>query len=432
MPPRRQPTQAEAEPVDRAGTARSTRSGSRTTTPQDQPLRAPSHTNRRNPRTLAVDDDVQPAPGQGFAPLTALDSRQSVPAGSRSRTITPAALPAQASQPRTPPRATASNQPLQTPARIAANHLLLRLNTQASMTSPGPPLRNNSSDESEQDDDESENSEGDTSLPPRRPHVNRRRGVPFIQPFSPVNEAVAPPPGQDRSQAARATDKWTGYRIDQNNFAWAEESVLAANLKTADCQAFYGEHTQHGGFKCKLCPQPYAAASSLTTRRTHLGKAHLPEYLALIETRQLPNKLPNFLKQKREEQRARNSVRTTFSAKALEDQLLKVIVANDLSINLIDNRDFRDLLLLLRESLEDNNIPHRNTILYILVGEQQAEGRDTAVAPFLGNGAHRERDGCLKRQRGIFFGGYLRGYYGSSDMFPAFRSLNCWFPTQFR
>ena len=84
---------------------------------------------------------------------------------------------------------------------------------------------------------------------------------------------------------------------------------------------------------CLLPPffrQPYAAASSLTTRRTHLGKAHLPEYLALIETCQLPNKLPNFLKQKREEQRARDSARTTFSAKALEDQLLKVIVANDL------------------------------------------------------------------------------------------------------
>jgi hypothetical protein len=76
--------------------------------------------------------------------------------------------------------------------------------------------------------------------------------------------------------------------------------------------------------------QLYASASSLTTRRKHLGKAHLPEYLALIQARGLPNKLPNALRQQREEQRARDSARTMFSAKSFEDQLVTVIVANDL------------------------------------------------------------------------------------------------------
>ncbi|KAJ7767722.1 hypothetical protein B0H16DRAFT_1453343 [Mycena metata] len=43
-------------------------------------------------------------------------------------------------------------------------------------------------------------------------------------------------------------------------------------------------------------------------------------------------------------------------------------------------------------------------LLYILGGEQQADGRDTAFAPFLGNGAHcnkphRDRDPREKRQR---------------------------------
>ena len=32
------------------------------------------------------------------------------------------------------------------------------------------------------------------------------------------------------------------------------------------------------------------------------------------------------------------------------------------SINLIENRDFRDLLLLLCESLQDSDIPHQNTL----------------------------------------------------------------------
>lgn len=123
--------------------------------------------------------------------------------------------------------------------------------------------------------------------------------------------------------------------------------------------------------------QLYAAASSLTTRRGHLGKAHLPEYLELIQARGLPNKLPHALKQQREEQRARDAARTAFSVKTFEDQLVTVIVSNDLvcstplrspvlscvqSINLIENRDFRDLLLLLRESLQDNDIPHRSTL----------------------------------------------------------------------
>ncbi|KAJ7478513.1 hypothetical protein FB451DRAFT_1172845 [Mycena latifolia] len=253
------------------------------------------------------------------------------------RTVTPAAPPLQALQPHTPPRAAPHTRPPflpQTPGRVAAIHLRSCLNTQTLMASPGPPLRNQSDDESEQDDEESENlgitldSDEEASPLPRRSHFNRRRGIPPVQPFPQVNDAVVQQQ-QGRSQAGGANDKWNGYRVDQDSFAWATDTVLEANSKSADCQAFYEEHIQ--GFKCKLCPQLYAAASSLTTRRNHLGKAHLPEYLALIQARGLPKKLPNALKQQREKQRARDSARTTFSVKTLEDQLLTVIVANDLT-----------------------------------------------------------------------------------------------------
>ncbi|KAJ6524671.1 hypothetical protein B0H10DRAFT_1964876 [Mycena sp. CBHHK59/15] len=52
--------------------------------------------------------------------------------------------------------------------------------------------------------------------------------------------------------------------------------------------------------------QIYAAACSLTTRRGNLAKLHDPEYLALIRTRGLPNKLPKAMQQQREEQCVKN------------------------------------------------------------------------------------------------------------------------------
>ncbi|KAJ7911863.1 hypothetical protein B0H13DRAFT_2327990 [Mycena leptocephala] len=67
---------------------------------------------------------------------------------------------------------------------------------------------------------------------------------------------------------------------------------------------------------------------------------------------------------------------------AFEEQLVTVIVSNDLasppllaltqliyaqSINLIENHDFRDLLLLLRESLQDGDIPHRTKLRSLIL-----------------------------------------------------------------
>ncbi|KAJ6627089.1 hypothetical protein B0H10DRAFT_1941289 [Mycena sp. CBHHK59/15] len=153
----------------------------------------------------------------------------------------------------------------------------------------------------------------------------------------------------------------------RDKYAWAENDVLKANTKSADCQAFFGEHIEHRGYKCSLCPQVCASGSSLTTRRRHLGKEHLPEYLTLMDTRKLPNKLPDALIKQRKEQRARDLQHTAFSIQAFEDQLITVFVSNDLSINLIENCDFRDLLLLLRESVQDGDIPHRTKLRTLIL-----------------------------------------------------------------
>ncbi|KAF8215539.1 hypothetical protein K438DRAFT_2104743 [Mycena galopus ATCC 62051] len=147
--------------------------------------------------------------------------------------------------------------PPRTPGCVAANHLHSWLNAQTLMASPGPPLRNPSNNESEQDNkDFQENlgisldSDEEGSPPPCLPHFNRR-GLPPVQPFPHVNEAVAQ---RQQGRSGGANDKWNGYEIDWDSFAWAEDTVLAMNSKSADCQAFYGKHIQHHGSICKLCP----------------------------------------------------------------------------------------------------------------------------------------------------------------------------------
>ncbi|KAJ7776037.1 hypothetical protein DFH07DRAFT_766980 [Mycena maculata] len=101
-PARRQPAK-EPAPVDPARTTScSTRSSSHPTAPQEQPQRAPARSNQRNPlsrTTATVQDETEPEPGRGFAPLTELG-----------RTVTPAAPPLQLLQPHMPPRAAQHNR----------------------------------------------------------------------------------------------------------------------------------------------------------------------------------------------------------------------------------------------------------------------------------------------------------------------------------
>lgn len=160
-----------------------------------------------------------------------------------------------------PPRSTPSNPlqfaPPQTPGRAAANRLLSRLNQQSQVASPGPPVRDISDEGSDSDEDE----------PVGRPRLPRPRLQPLTS-LSPSGEEESPPPSRPSRSRARGTtaprsappasegiqDPWRGYCIDDAQYAWAEDSVLKANTRSADCQAFFGEHTEHRGFMCKLCP----------------------------------------------------------------------------------------------------------------------------------------------------------------------------------
>ncbi|KAJ7923176.1 hypothetical protein B0H13DRAFT_1865131 [Mycena leptocephala] len=175
-----------------------------------------------------------------------------------------------------PARSTTSPQPPQTPGRAAANRLLSRLNQQSQMVSPGPLTRGRGDDESDSDEDEPEtpvriprrrllppislhsDSEEESSLPSRPSRARAR--VTTAQPSGQGNQSV-PQPSPESSEL----DPWNGYSIDGNKYAWAGYSVLTANTKTADRQAFFGEHIEHCGYKCSLCPQIYGSGGSLTS-----------------------------------------------------------------------------------------------------------------------------------------------------------------------
>ncbi|KAJ7833957.1 hypothetical protein B0H14DRAFT_2591167 [Mycena olivaceomarginata] len=67
--------------------------------------------------------------------------------------------------------------------------------------------------------------------------------------------------------------------------------------------------------------------------RHHFGKEYLSEHLTLMDTRKLPNKLPDALLKQRQEQRARDWQLTALSIQAFADQLITVVVFNDLGLS---------------------------------------------------------------------------------------------------
>ncbi|KAJ7437334.1 hypothetical protein FB451DRAFT_1305801 [Mycena latifolia] len=264
----------------------------------------------------------------------------------------------------------------QTPGRRAVNGLVDQLAQQAAMASPGPrlcDLIHASSDVEDSDGSEefpvvvlrqrplralalsSAAESDDENPPPRKAAVHkkapgRRRGR---------GAAAAPTP------AETADDNEAG-----SAYIFIDPETLVKTKKSADSDYFFGRRAIDKGFKCRLCPQEYGTGPSLTTRRLHLQntEGHMEAYLAAVQKYGFTNKLPECFQQQADEQRIINVQRVPFSMAAFREQLVKVFVSNDLicyflaSIHLIESRDFRDLLLLLCESLTDKEIPHRKKL----------------------------------------------------------------------
>jgi hypothetical protein len=73
----------------------------------------------------------------------------------------------------------------------------------------------------------------------------------------------------------------------------------------------------------------YASGTSVSSRRKHLEGQHLPEYLDAIHQHNWARK-PSADRAKKLEERRTNYHRIPFSAAALANQLVRVVVSNDL------------------------------------------------------------------------------------------------------
>ncbi|KAJ7665623.1 hypothetical protein B0H14DRAFT_2658494, partial [Mycena olivaceomarginata] len=202
---------------------------------------------------------------------------------------------------------------LKTPAARVASHLLGRFDaTTTSMASPGPRRGNRGHYSDDEDSPDSED------LPPIPPRLDVERifdpdleGEPARGRSAPLSSSE-PMEGSERSTqhgpAMAATDRSHGHIIDADKFAWSTDDTLK-NSKSPDASYFLERISR----------------SFPSSGQGELG-------------------------------------RVPFSNAELLKRLVKVIVSNDLSINLVENRDFRDLLLFLRETLRDEDVPHRTKI----------------------------------------------------------------------
>jgi hypothetical protein len=164
-----------------------------------------------------------------------------------------------------------------------------QLGPQSAMASPGPRLRDPGNDDSESEGAEEFDFESglDSDAPPTcHPPPTRRTAVesPAIISLNSDKEGSPPPTRAGQRGIGRRTGRSTrrdqgssdtanipsdpavqpqprrlrtrtgmeGHTVDENNFAWAKESVLQT-ASTPEMKYFFGHHTQSGTWKCRVC-----------------------------------------------------------------------------------------------------------------------------------------------------------------------------------
>jgi hypothetical protein len=118
----------------------------------------------------------------------------------------------------------------------------------------------------------------------------------------------------------------------------------------------------------------YSSTTATGTLRNHLERFHEQEVIALCQRKGWPINLPKYKSQ----QALVVQGRVPFSQEAVLDRLVKFIVVNDQvsisfpdhadyiltfqSINVVENREFRDLLTLFRPDYTNADMPHRTKV----------------------------------------------------------------------
>jgi hypothetical protein len=125
--------------------------------------------------------------------------------------------------------------------------------------------------------------------------------------------------------------------------------------------------------------------TSNSTLRGHLEKVHSEEYLRLCKEHGWKIQLPNIMKGAVVDNTKVGLPRSPFSHKIFQKALVDFIVVNDQvrsrlllnfllfsslqAINVVECPEFRNLLLVLRENLEDKDIPRRTKIREAILKE---------------------------------------------------------------
>ncbi|KAJ7306708.1 hypothetical protein DFH08DRAFT_824661 [Mycena albidolilacea] len=142
------------------------------------------------------------------------------------------------------------------PTAVDSPQHLLVMSAQAAMASPGPRLHapGAGSDGESEPGSNAETSDSETGpLPVRRMPAWRPRPLAqddeeIVISLNSDDDTAEPVP----SRRKHHSDKWHGFSVDGDSFAWAEATALEKS-QSPDCLYFYGQHTESRAYKCRLC-----------------------------------------------------------------------------------------------------------------------------------------------------------------------------------
>ncbi|KIJ32461.1 hypothetical protein M422DRAFT_265792 [Sphaerobolus stellatus SS14] len=146
------------------------------------------------------------------------------------------------------------------------------------------------------------------------------------------------PQGTARASTAELTEELTQEQL--------EDTHVVDVLEEEDMV----QSSDHGG---------YALTNTSCTLCSHLIVKHPNEYMQHCKTRGLTVQA---LEAEKNIKKKTNLPFIVFTAMSFKTAILNLIIANDLSLRIVDTPEFQTLLLISRESLIDHDIPHQTAM----------------------------------------------------------------------
>ncbi|TFY53602.1 hypothetical protein EVJ58_g9366 [Rhodofomes roseus] len=131
----------------------------------------------------------------------------------------------------------------------------------------------------------------------------------------------------------------------------------------------------------------YGGLTGSENLRRHVDNYHREEYVKHVEEKDIPNQLGSYKDMRAAlEQATAKGPRIIFSQELFERYLVDFIVAHDQPINIVENPEFRRLLLLCRPDMTDDDIPHRTKVTTLVMAnfKKQLESLKVELADAAG------------------------------------------------